>query len=235
VDTPAFSFLSYVSRFRTPAGGNASRLYYALNYGMMHVVFLAGYCLEMRDWAAPSPCLAPGSPQMVWLAADLAAVDRAATPWVVVLLHQPYYNSNWAHRRESEGAPTQAAVEDAVQGADLVLHGHVHSYERAARTYANACNGSAPVYITVGDGGNREGLAANWTNPQPTWSILRQASFGHGQLTAANATHLLWRWVQTPLLTPAVGDELWIVKGDPGACGPGETRLPQLAAKGRRA
>ena len=231
VDSPPFSFLSYVSRYRTPAGSNASRLYYSLDYGLMHVIYLAGYCVEMRDWASANPCLAPGSAQMVWLAADLLHVNRSATPWVVVLIHQPFYNSNDAHSMAVEGAPVQAALEDAIQGTDLVLSGHVHAYERSARVYAGACNGSAPAYITVGDGGNREGLAANWTQPQPAWSILRQASFGHGQLTAFNATHLRWRWVQTPLLAPAVGDEFWLVKGEPGACGPGETRQPQLAAE----
>jgi len=234
-DTPNYSFQSYVSRYRTPAGSNASRLYYSLDYGLMHVVFLAGYCQEMRNWAAANPCLAPGSAQMVWLAADLAKVNRQATPWVIVLIHQPFYNSNNAHSMAVEGAPVRAALEDAIQGADLIMTGHVHSYERTARVYAGACNGSAPAYITLGDGGNREGLAANWTQPQPAWSMFRQASFGHGQLTALNATHLRWKWVQNPLLAPAVGDELWLVKGEPGACGPGETRQPQLAAGRARA
>ena len=126
----------------------------------------------------------------------------------------------------------QAALEDAIQGVDLVLSGHVHAYERNSRTYAGACNGSAPACITIGDGGNREGLVTNFTQPQPSWSLLRQASFGHGQLIASNATHLLWRWVQTPLLAPAVGDEVWYVKGEPGA--PGKTRQPQLASRGLR-
>ena len=234
VDTPAFSFRSYLARFRTPAGSNSSRLYYSLDFGLMHVIFMAGYCPEMRDWTAAIPCLAAGSPQMVWLAADLAAVNRALTPWVIVLIHQPYYNSNNAHNMATEGSPVQAALEDAIQGVDLVLAGHVHAYERNARTYAGVCNGSAPAYITIGDGGNREGLVTNWTQPQPSWSLLRQASFGHGQLLAINATHLRWRWVQTPLLAPAVGDEFLYVKGESGACGPGETRQPQLAARGLR-
>ncbi|KAJ4716632.1 Purple acid phosphatase, partial [Melia azedarach] len=38
---------------------------------------------------------------------------------------------------------------------------------------------SAPVYITIGDGGNLEGLATNMTEPQPPYSAYREASFGH--------------------------------------------------------
>ncbi|KAK1283223.1 Purple acid phosphatase 10 [Acorus calamus] len=53
---------------------------------------------------------------------------------------------------------------------DLVLSGHVHAYERSERVSNIAYNitnndatpipdPSAPVYITIGDGGNIEGLA----------------------------------------------------------------------------
>nr|GFD04838.1 purple acid phosphatase 10 [Tanacetum cinerariifolium] len=53
---------------------------------------------------------------------------------------------------------------------DVVFAGHVHAYERSERVSNiayNIVNGlstpvkdqSAPVYITIGDGGNLEGLA----------------------------------------------------------------------------
>ncbi|AET00475.1 iron/zinc purple acid phosphatase-like protein C [Medicago truncatula] len=45
---------------------------------------------------------------------------------------------------------------------DLVLAGHVH--------------------ITIGDGGNREGLAHRYINPRPKWSEFRETIFGHGEL-----------------------------------------------------
>ena len=34
------------------------------------------------------------SVQYKWLAADLKAVDRSKTPWLVVSMHAPWYNSN---------------------------------------------------------------------------------------------------------------------------------------------
>ncbi len=35
----------------------------------------------------------PGSVQYDWLKADLAAVDRSRTPWLLVIVHAPWYNS----------------------------------------------------------------------------------------------------------------------------------------------
>ena len=43
-------------------------------------------------------------------------------------------------------------------GVDLVLHGHVHSYERTnpVSQYQADPSGCAPTWITIGDGGNIE-------------------------------------------------------------------------------
>jgi len=62
--------------------------------------------------------------------------------------------------------------------------------------FNNAPNPAGPYYITIGDGGNREGLASNWISPQPAISAFRQASYGHGQLEVVNATHMHWSWHQ---------------------------------------
>ncbi|RCT98736.1 hypothetical protein DVA78_20375, partial [Acinetobacter baumannii] len=59
---------------------------------------------------------------------------------------------------------------------DVVFAGHVHAYERSYRfsnIQYNVTSGyqypvpdkSAPVYITVGDGGNQEGLAGPFRDP----------------------------------------------------------------------
>ncbi|GKV33900.1 hypothetical protein SLEP1_g42342 [Rubroshorea leprosula] len=42
---------------------------------------------------------------------------------------------------------------------DIVFNGHVHAYERSNRVYNYSLNPCGPVYLTVGDGGNREKMA----------------------------------------------------------------------------
>ena len=137
-------------------------------------------------------------------------------------------NSNTAHA--IDGFALQAVFEDVFYGAgvDFVFSGHVHAYERSCRVYKNACNSEGPYYITIGDGGNREGLAAVWQTPQPAWSVFRQASYGHGELDVVNATHMHWTWHQNPDLEPEIADELWVVKGQQVAQGPngGVTGIP---------
>ena len=50
--------------------------------------------------SAPFPAAdyARVSEQYAWLLRDLAAVDRARTPWLLVVMHAPWYNSNYAHQ-----------------------------------------------------------------------------------------------------------------------------------------
>ena len=45
--------------------------------------------------------------------ADLAAVDRSSTPWLVVAFQQPYYNSNTAHAGEGAALAEKGAIEKA--------------------------------------------------------------------------------------------------------------------------
>jgi hypothetical protein len=71
-----------------------------------------------------------------------------------------------------------------------------------------------PVYINIGDGGNREGLAETYDDPQPGWSAYREASFGHGMFELKNATHALWQWHRNQDAQPVVSDEVTL----PPAC-----------------
>ena len=227
-----YTLAAYLARRRglPVAGGadpaaapTAANLYYSVDLGLVHLVVLQSYCPAMQATSA-QPCLAPGSPQAAWLAADLARVDRRATPWVVAAWHQPFVNSNTAHGMATEGAPLQAALEPllaAAGGVDLALAGHVHAYERSCRCVNLTCGAeNGTVYVTVGDGGNREGLAARWVEPQPAWSAYRNASFGHGELWAPNETHLRWEWRPNAALG-GVGDAVWLVQGGGGGGGGG--------------
>ncbi|KAI8010354.1 Purple acid phosphatase 18 [Camellia lanceoleosa] len=131
--------------------------------------------------------------------ADLLKVDRKRTPWLLVLFHVPWYNSNKAHR--GEGDRMMQAMEPLLYaaGVDFVLAGHVHAYERSKRVYGGRLDSCGAVHVTVGDGGNRE-----------EWSVFREASFGHGELKIVNSTHALWSWHRNNDDEPVRSDEVRI-------------------------
>lgn len=230
-DSANYDFTAYLARFyNPPVKGGKRELYYSFDVGLAHWIMVSGYCEEMRS-TATQPCLAEGSPQLDWLTNDLANVDRKITPWVFVVFHEPYMNSNTAHSIQTEGKPLQDAIEDTLYAGkvDLVMSGHVHAYERSCQVYKDVCTEGAPYYITIGDGGNKEGLASTWVNPQPQWSMFRQASYGFGELLVLNATHTKWSWHQNADLTPVSVDELFFVKGQYAVQEEQVTMLPVFA------
>merc|ERR1712048_1450025 len=103
-----------------------------------------------------------------WLLKDLAAVNRSRTPWLILGWHKPWYTSNGHHTME-EAQNMRLGLEDVLHKAevDVVLNGHVHAYERTTPVYKNKtmeCGGT--IFLTIGDGGNREGYANPWVTPQ---------------------------------------------------------------------
>jgi hypothetical protein len=197
------SFLAYNTRWEMPynESGSTSNLYYSFEVAGVHVLMLGSY----TDFDS-------NSAQYKWLQADLAKVDRAKTPWLIAMLHAPWYNSNTAHQGERESVDMMAAMETLLyqQNVDILFAGHVHAYERSLRVYQNKLNECGIVHITIGDGGNREGLATDWKNPQPSWSVKRESSFGFGQLSIANATHALWSWHRNQDVEAVMADEVWL-------------------------
>ena len=187
------AFAAYEARFPMPSdaptGGNAN-FWYSTNVGAAHLIFLS----------SEHPA-GPGTPQAAWAAADLAAGDAAATPWVVAVIHRPVYSAallEWADH--SPGGKLSAAWEPLFLGrVDLVLSGHIHSYDRThpvrngsvvgplppanASVYVNA---AAPLYVCAGTSG---ALPENvFVEPPPTWSAARHNGvFGYGRLEVAAA------------------------------------------------
>ncbi|CAD6268454.1 unnamed protein product [Miscanthus lutarioriparius] len=143
---------------------------------------------------------------------DLARVDRRRTPWLLVLLHAPWYNTNQAH--QGEGERMRAARERLLYEArvDVVFAGHVHAYERFTRIYDNEADSRGPMYITIGDGGNREGLALKFIKDHKSahLSEFREASFGHVQLRIVNETSAVWTWHRNDDTFATVRDEVWL-------------------------
>lgn len=113
------------------AAGDPARGYYSYDLGAWHVVVLNSNC------AAIGGC-GPGSPQEQWLAADLAAAAGFASTSGIAGRPGRCTLAYWHHPRFSSGQhgddPTyQTFWEDLyAAGADLVLVGHDHIYERFA-------------------------------------------------------------------------------------------------------
>ncbi|KAI3791983.1 hypothetical protein L2E82_05851 [Cichorium intybus] len=180
-------FSAYNARWHMPfeESGSSSNLFYSFDVAGVHVIMLGSY----TDFG-------PESNQYKWLECDLKKVDRKQTPWLFAVVHAPWYNSNSAHQGEKESTRMRDSMEALLYNArvDIVFAGHVHAYERFARVYKQEADKCGPVHITIGDGGNREGLATKYNDPQPKISVFREASFGHGQLRVVNASHAQWIW-----------------------------------------
>jgi len=203
------SFAAYNARYGSlmpyREAGSQSTQYYSFETAGVHVIMLGSYIDFTGSDAA--------SAQLAWLKADLAKVDRSRTPWLVGVLHAPWYNSNHAHQKEKEEKELRDAMESLLYEArmDFMFAGHVHAYERSHRVYQEKADACAPTYINIGDGGNREGLAKGYLD-QPSWSAFREASFGHGVLTINNATHASWAWHRDQDEDRVVSDAVDLVK-----------------------
>ncbi|KAI8013782.1 Purple acid phosphatase 5 [Camellia lanceoleosa] len=150
----------------------------------------------------------------------LPKINRYETPWVIVILHAPWYNSNHYHYMEGESMRVQFEPWFVQYKVDIVFAGHVHSYERSERISNikyNITNElslpvrdiNAPVYITIDDSGNMEGIANNFIYPQPNYSAYREASFGHAILDIKNQTHAYYCWQHNQDNEPVVADSAW--------------------------
>eukprot|EP00775_Hariotina_reticulata_P003005 gene3005-3286_t len=71
------------------------------------------------------------SEQNQWLKKALEAVDRTATPWLLLVWHAPWYNSYQKHFMENECFRQAVELLLKLHSVDLVFTGHVHAYERS--------------------------------------------------------------------------------------------------------
>ena len=81
----------------------------------------------------------------------MPAVDRSATPWIIVIVHTPLYNNYVSHFKEGDTFRTVYEPIFLQYQVDLVYSGHVHAYERTHPVYNYERNDCAPMYVTVGE------------------------------------------------------------------------------------
>src|SRR5215216_5695203 len=102
------------------AAGNPGEGYYSYELGSWHVISLNSDCSHLVGGCRP------GSPQEQWLKADLAAHSNTCT---LAYWHHPRFSSG-IHGDQPSVAPFWDNLYQA--GADVVLNGHDHDYERFA-------------------------------------------------------------------------------------------------------
>ncbi|HYM53160.1 MAG TPA: LamG-like jellyroll fold domain-containing protein, partial [Candidatus Dormibacteraeota bacterium] len=181
-------YFGYYGNNATDAGGNS---YYSYDIDAnWHVVNLDSECQLV-----PGGCAA-GSPQEVWLRADLAA---NADQNVIAVWHKPRYSTGTTNYQAM--APLWDAIYDG--GVDILLDGHDHIYERTAPMRAGATLADPPVadpthgirQFTVGTGGEaHHGLT---TNVLPTSQASDGDTFGVLKLTLHATTY---DWVFLPIV-----------------------------------
>lgn len=140
-DYETFGAAGYFTYFG-PAAGNFGEGWYSYDVGSWHVVVLNSIC------AAVGGCHA-GSPQEAWLRADLAANPTRCT---LAYWHNPRFSSAM-HGSDPAYDAFWRALHEA--GAELVLNGHDHVYERFAPQSPDALpDPDAGIrQFTVGTGG----------------------------------------------------------------------------------
>ncbi|KZV26203.1 Purple acid phosphatase precursor [Dorcoceras hygrometricum] len=204
-------FKPYTHRYHVPykASNSTAPLWYSIKRASAYIIVLSSYSAYGKY-----------TPQYKWLEAELPKVNRSETPWLIVLVHSPWYNSYNYHFLEGETMRVMYEAWFVKYKVDVVFAGHVHAYERSERVSNiayNVINGlctpvhdlSAPVYITIGDGGNLEGLATNMTEPQPKYSAFREASFGHATFDIKNRTHAYYSWHRNQDGYAIQADSMW--------------------------
>lgn len=224
------------------AGGSGTPRWFSLQIGMVHLVALD--C--MVNWAPPSAAQNQTDPDAIamleWLTAELVAVDRERTPWLVVVAHYPVFCSGCLTGTPA-GMP--AALEPLFldHGVDIYVAGHWHYYESLWPTVSAShhrygipntsatpplptrrsfVDPDATIYVTAGNGGSPgpDGGAGSMLGAR-----FGSEQYGYGRLVAHNATHLTWTQVANTE-TGGVLDRWTVVQHRHGRFNPGPVMPP---------
>ena len=148
--------------------GDPSRGYYSFEVGAWHVVALNSNCTEIGGCQA-------GSAQEQWLRADLGAHPNRC---ILAYWHHPRFSSG-RHGNHTRVQALWQALQD--YGAEIVLSGHDHLYERFTPQDAlgNADTENGIRSFVVGTGGKD---LYPIVNRQPNSEVINNGSHGVLQL-----------------------------------------------------
>jgi len=156
--------------------------WYSYDLGAWHVIVLDSSCDAVGGCRADSD-------QGRWLAADLAASTARCT---LAIWHHPRWSSG-EHGNDAAVVPFWRALYDA--GADVVVNGHDHDYERFAPQDPNGREDQARGLreFVVGTGG-----AALRGFPSTAANSIVRSSLAHGIIRFdLHAAGYEWRFIST--------------------------------------
>jgi hypothetical protein len=219
------NFTQFVVRNRALAenagknSGSNSNVYYSFNTPFTHwVAFTA------ESWTMSSEQLAA---QAAWLEADLSAVDRTVTPWIVAFSHKSFQmdQTTWAmfdflakykvdiqlvgwvapaFCRHSRKPPPHLAPPNRTRS-------HWHQYTRyppidsrngkvvidSASVSADNGTYTNAPYPTLIVAGAPGNIEVNPKTCSEEWQINCSGNYGYGHLSVHNASHAHWEWNTT--------------------------------------
>lgn len=152
------------------AAGDPKTGYYSYELGTWHIIVLNSECVDIDGCE-------PGSPEVKWLRADLAAHPAACT---LAYWHKPLFSSGGAHGNDLTVKPLWDALYEA--NADVVVGGHDHDYERfAPQTPDGAADPRRGIReFVVGTGGKNH---RPFTEPKRNSEVRDATAFGVLKLT----------------------------------------------------
>lgn len=176
-----FGYFGSAATPRQPSCRTACGGYYSYDLGTWHIVVLNTECSKPGVGGCTS-----SSPQGRWLAADLAANPSQCT---LAYWHRP----RWQDNGRTSGNSSYFVQAPHNAGAEVILNGHEHLYERfAPQTPAGVAAPNGIRQFTVGTGGkNRHGLSGT---PPRNAQARSSSAFGVLALTL-HPTSYDWRFV----------------------------------------
>jgi PKD repeat protein len=163
----------YFAYFGT-AAGPAGQGYYSYDLGTWHIIALNSESSVNE--------------QVTWLKADLESHPAAC---VLAYWHKPFFTSGTVHGPESSMRPFWEALQAG--GAEIVLSGHNHQYERFAPQLPDGTASAEGIrQFVVGTGGFHS--LYDFTTPPKPNSEVRYKGFGVLKLTLG-ATGYSWEFL----------------------------------------
>ena len=173
-------------RYFGATAGDSGKGYYSYELGAWHIIVLNSNVTMRRD-----------SAQERWVRADLAAHPRRCT---LAYWHHPRFSSGTTHGSDPRSRAVWRDLYDA--GADVVVNGHEHNYERfAPMTPAGAVDTARGIReFVVGTGGESHyPLGA----PLAPSEVQDDSTFGVLKLTLYPGSYA-WRFI--PVAGATFGD-----------------------------